>query len=109
MAKKPVKTRSKNSKVKKASNSAPSKKVVAGSSKVKRPKARVSTKDRKTLGELVSMADQVVLAARRKRDPHLDIPTRSLSNVKFNRQKRFIENLTDAITCQSQSENVCAG
>jgi len=41
--------------------------------------------------ELVGMADQVVSTARRRRDPHFDIPTRSLSNVKFNRRKRFIE------------------
>jgi DNA topoisomerase VI subunit A len=65
--------------------------TVAGRTKAKRANGRVAPKDQKTLRELVTMADQVVLAARRRRDPHLDIPTRSLSNVKFNRRKRFIE------------------
>ena len=49
---------------------------------------------------------KVVLAARRRRDPHLDIPTRSLSNVKFNRRKRFIEmgkNTNRRLTVQSLS------
>ena len=91
MAKKRVKTG-----VKKIRKKVPRQKASTGTggsgdSKAKRGAVRVSTKDRKTLGEIVSMADQVVLAARRRRDPHLDIPTRSLSNVKFNRRKRFIE------------------
>ena len=30
-------------------------------------------------------------AAARKRDPHVDIPARSLSNVRYNKQRRFIE------------------
>jgi DNA topoisomerase-6 subunit A len=65
------------------------KKVVATKAAVKR--SRLGPRDRKTIQELVGMADRVVSTARRRRDPHLDIPTRSLSNVKFNRRKRFIE------------------
>ena len=91
MAKKRAKTGVKKVRIKKAKKKVLRKKSAPMTTNVKRPKARVSAKDQKTLGELVSMADQVVLAARRKRDPHLDIPTRSLSNVKFNRRKRFIE------------------
>ena len=63
--------------------------TVASRTATKRP--RLETRDRKTLQELVGMADKVVTAARRRGDPHLDIPARSLSNVKFNRRKRFIE------------------
>jgi len=91
MAKKRVKTGVKKIRKKVPRQKASTDTGGSGDSKAKRGAARVSTKDRKTLGEIVSMADQVVLAARRRRDPHLDIPTRSLSNVKFNRRKRFIE------------------
>src|ERR1700730_19260398 len=54
-------------------------------------KLKLNPRDKKTLGEIVSLADDVVTAAEKRRDPHLDIPARSLSNVKYNRQKRFIE------------------
>ena len=63
--------------------------TAASRTATKRP--RLETRDRKTLQELVGMADKVVATARRRGDPHLDIPARSLSNVKFNRRKRFIE------------------
>jgi DNA topoisomerase-6 subunit A len=48
-------------------------------------------RERKTLAELRTLAASVVTAAERKRDPYLDIPSRTLSNVKFNKTKRFIE------------------
>jgi len=51
----------------------------------------MSVKDKRTLGQLVGLADGVVTAARRLRDPHMDVPTRALSNVTYNRRKRFIE------------------
>ena len=63
--------------------------TAASRTATKRP--RLEARDRKTLQELVGMADKVVTTARRRGDPHLDIPARSLSNVKFNRRKRFIE------------------
>jgi DNA topoisomerase-6 subunit A len=53
--------------------------------------AAVSKRDKKTLGDLKNLADGVVAAADRKREPHLDIPTRALSNVRYNKTKRFIE------------------
>jgi DNA topoisomerase-6 subunit A len=37
------------------------------------------------------MADDVVQTAQRSRAPHLEIPSRSLSNVRFNRTQRIIE------------------
>jgi DNA topoisomerase-6 subunit A len=52
---------------------------------------RLSDRDKKTMGDLEGLAQGVVDAAQKKRDPYLDIPTRSLSNVKYNKQKRFIE------------------
>ena len=47
--------------------------------------------DQKTLGLIVDLADEVAAAAEKKRDPHLDIPTRSLSNVRFNKARKIIE------------------
>ncbi|MFA6316271.1 MAG: DNA topoisomerase IV subunit A [Elusimicrobiota bacterium] len=41
--------------------------------------------------KLVGLADLVVRAAERGRDPSIEIPVRSLSNVKFNEKKRIIE------------------
>ena len=40
---------------------------------------------------LVGLADLVISAAARKKDPVIQIPVRSLSNVHFNEKKRFIE------------------
>ncbi len=56
-----------------------------------RPKRKLGTVDTKTLRDITGLADTVVEAAQRKRDPHVDIPTRSLSNVRFNKRKGFIE------------------
>ncbi len=54
-------------------------------------KPKLNPRDKKTVGEIVGLATGVVTAAEKRRDPYLDIPARSLSNVKYNRQKRFIE------------------
>ncbi len=48
-------------------------------------------KDRQTLQALRQVADTVVKTATRSRPPHLDIPSRSLRNVRYNKSKRFIE------------------
>ncbi len=54
-------------------------------------KVTLTSKDKKTLGSLKGLADEVVSSADRGRAPHLEVPSRSLSNVKFNKSKRFIE------------------
>ena len=54
-------------------------------------KVKLSPRDKKTIGRLTDLADGVVTAAGRRRDPHVDIPARSLSNVRYNRTKKFIE------------------
>ncbi len=58
-----------------------------------RPTAKVqlSARDRKTLKDLRDLADSVVQAAERRRDPHIDVPARSLSNVRYNKARRYIE------------------
>src|SRR5215467_5122927 len=53
--------------------------------------ASLTTKDKKTLSSIRNLADGVVQSAERGRAPYVDIPSRSLSNVKFNQSKRIIE------------------
>jgi DNA topoisomerase VI subunit A len=53
--------------------------------------AKLGQRDKKTLADLRSLADGVVDAAERNREPFLEIPTRALSNVRYNKSKRFIE------------------
>ncbi len=66
------------------------KRVTASRKQVAEPVV-LSVKDKRTLKLLRGVADGVVQTAQRKRAPHLDIPSRSLSNVRYNRTKRFIE------------------
>jgi DNA topoisomerase-6 subunit A len=47
--------------------------------------------DQKTRTLIVQLANEVAAAAEKKRDPWLDIPTRSLSNVRFNKSRKIIE------------------
>jgi len=51
----------------------------------------LTPQDKQTLNSLENLADSVVDSAERRRPPHLDIPSRSLSNVQYNRTKQFIE------------------
>ena len=60
-------------------------------SKAKESSGKLTVKDRKTLKSISGLADGVNKAAFRGRDPHLEIPSRSLSNVRYNKSKRFIE------------------
>ena len=57
------------------------------------PKApvKLTEKDKKTLGSLDALAGGVVESATKNRTPHMDIPSRALSNVRYNTSKRFIE------------------
>jgi DNA topoisomerase-6 subunit A len=53
--------------------------------------AVLTAKDNKTLKSIRGLADGVVQSADRGRPPHVEIPSRSLSNVRFNKSKRIIE------------------
>lgn len=55
------------------------------------PPEKLSPRDRKTLGQITALADAVVRAAASGRDPAIEIPARTLSNVRYNKTKRFIE------------------
>jgi len=46
-------------------------------------------KDKKTLASIRNLADEVVQSADRGRAPYVEIPSRSLSNVRFNQSKRI--------------------
>src|SRR5437764_9651467 len=52
---------------------------------------KLSDKDKKTLRSLCELAGEVTNFAERGRAPYLDVPSRSLSNVKFNKSKKIIE------------------
>lgn len=54
-------------------------------------KRKMKDADQRTLKQLTTLADSVVKVANASRDPHFDIPQRSLGNVKYNKTKRFIE------------------
>src|SRR5689334_11167876 len=53
--------------------------------------ATLTPRDKKTLGVIKDLADGVVNAAEKRRDPHVDIPSRTLSNVRYSPRKRIIE------------------
>ncbi len=54
-------------------------------------KSKISTRDGQTLKRLKQLADAAAAAAAKRRDPYVDVPARSLSNVRYNKSKRFIE------------------
>jgi DNA topoisomerase-6 subunit A len=53
--------------------------------------AKLSPRDKKTMTSIVGLADGVVVAAEKRRDPHVDIPSRTLSNVRYSPRKRILE------------------
>jgi DNA topoisomerase-6 subunit A len=53
--------------------------------------ARLTPRDKKTMGNIVGLADRVVEAAEKRKDPHVDIPARTLANVHYSPRKRIIE------------------
>ncbi len=52
---------------------------------------KLTPRDKKTMARLKGLADRVVTAANARRDPHVDIPSRTLSNVRYSPRKRIIE------------------
>ena len=59
--------------------------------KADQARQQMPERDRRTMESLAGLADSVVEAAERRRDPHVDIPSRTLSNVRYNKRKRFLE------------------
>jgi DNA topoisomerase-6 subunit A len=54
-------------------------------------KAKLNTRDSQTLKRLKELADTAAEAAAKRRDPYVDVPARSLSNVHYSKTKRIIE------------------
>ncbi|MGA2585254.1 MAG: DNA topoisomerase IV subunit A [Tepidisphaeraceae bacterium] len=54
------------------------------------PKTATTKRNADTIVKLKDMADEVVTYARKKQDPGFDIPTRALSNAKFDEKKQII-------------------
>src|SRR4051794_20097212 len=52
---------------------------------------KLTDKDKKTLKSLGGLASEVPAFAERSRAPHLAVPSRSLSNVKFNQTRKIVE------------------
>lgn len=52
---------------------------------------KLTDKDKKTLGSLRELVGEVTGFAEKSRAPHLEVPSRSLSNVRFNQSKKIIE------------------
>jgi len=52
---------------------------------------KLTTQDRKTIKSLKSLADNVVAVATRSRAPYVDVPSRTLSNVRYNRSQKILE------------------
>jgi len=53
--------------------------------------SRLPPQDRKTFERLQGLAQRVITAAEAGRDPALDVPARTLSNVEYNQRKGIIE------------------
>lgn len=52
---------------------------------------KLTPRDKKTMSSITGLADRVVAAAKTRKDPYVEIPSRTLSNVKFCPRKRIIE------------------
>jgi DNA topoisomerase VI subunit A len=57
----------------------------------KKAPVKLTDKDKKTLASLQALAGGVVESATKSRAPHMDIPSRSLGNVRYNTAKKYIE------------------
>jgi DNA topoisomerase VI subunit A len=53
--------------------------------------AKLSPRDKKTMGSIEGLADGVVSAAEKRRDPYVDIPSRTLANVHYSPRKKILE------------------
>lgn len=51
----------------------------------------LTPRDKKTLSNITQLADGVVKAAAARRDPYVDIPSRTLANVHYSARKRILE------------------
>jgi DNA topoisomerase-6 subunit A len=67
------------------------KKKSAAKTTAKTAPAKLNARDKRTMGQIIDLANGVVKSAERRRDPQLEIPSRTLSNVRYNKSRGFIE------------------
>jgi DNA topoisomerase-6 subunit A len=67
------------------------KKKPAAEDAAKKPAVKLTARDKKTNDSLVGLADKVVSAAKNRRDPYVEIPSRTLANVHYSPRKRILE------------------
>lgn len=67
------------------------KKKPAADSAAKSAPVKLSARDKKTKDSLVGLADRVVVAAKNRKDPYVEIPSRTLANVHYSPRKKIIE------------------
>jgi DNA topoisomerase-6 subunit A len=67
------------------------KKKPATESSTKKVAVKLTARDKKTNDSLVGLADRVVTAARNRKDPYVEIPSRTLANVHYSPRKRILE------------------
>jgi DNA topoisomerase-6 subunit A len=53
--------------------------------------ATLTPRDKKTMKSIGELADKVVDSAEKRKDPYVDIPSRTLSNVRYSPRKRILE------------------
>src|SRR5688500_963142 len=53
--------------------------------------AKVTPRDRKTMGSIKTIAARAVASAETRKDPDVDIPSRTLANVHYSPRKRILE------------------
>jgi len=61
------------------------------STAAKKAPVKLTARDKKTNDSLVGLADKVVTAARNRKDPYVEIPSRTLANVHYSPRKRILE------------------
>jgi len=66
-------------------------KKAARSTRTNDKPVELTAKDKKTLGSLRELANGVVATAEKSKPPHLEIPSRSLSNVKYSTTRKILE------------------
>jgi DNA topoisomerase-6 subunit A len=54
-------------------------------------KVALSQRDKQTIHQIRELGTTVIESARKKRDPYMDVPARTLSNVKFSKTKKILE------------------
>jgi DNA topoisomerase-6 subunit A len=67
------------------------KKARGNSTTISGAKPKLTKSDVKTLQAIRGMADNVAATAARSRAPHVDVPSRTLANIRFNRSQRILE------------------